>query len=358
MRIFVSIGGAFDPSLDEVPVCLDLISEASLGAPGNTLAASEEIVSETERGLKRYRVLDIEHLLKAKMAAFAARGGPESNDFGDIMWLLTGSYANQVWQASASVPVEQRRAFFAAPKAPISQAPQSMASKASQVIRGVWRGALIEYIEHPERFPDQVLRVTADTVLIKDAFPKATIHLLLLPRSPAHYLQHPHAAFADPAFLAMMRAEAAGAAKLAAAELGRKLGAFSASNRARNEAMDSRGDTIPFDELPPGRDYSADIRIGTHAHPSMAHLHVHIISRDMHSERAKHRKHYNSFNTPFFVPLADYPLAEDDVRRETGFQNANLGRELVCWRCGQGFGNRFAELKRHLEGEFEAWRGE
>jgi aprataxin len=231
-----------------------------------------------------------------------------------------------------------------------------MASKASQVIRGVWRGALIEYIEHPERFPDKVLRVTADTVLIKDAFPKATIHLLLLPRSPAHYLQHPHTAFADPAFLAMMRAEAAIAAKLAAAELSRKLGSFSASNRARNEAMGSG--QVPFDELPPGRDYSADIRVGTHAHPSMAHLHVHIISRDMHSERAKHRKHYNSFNTPFFVPLAEYPLAEDDVRRETGFQNANLGRELVCWRCGTGFGKRFAELKRHLGEEFEAWRGE
>ena len=263
--------------------------------------------------------------------------------------------------ASSSKPPAKRNAFTELmapkPKAPISQAPQSMASKASQVIRGVWRGALIEYIDHPERFPDQVLRVTADTVLIKDAFPKATIHLLLLPRSPAHYLQHPHAAFADPAFLAMMRDEAAVAARLAAAELARKLGSFSASNRARNVAMGSG--QVPFDELPPpGRDYTREIRVGTHAHPSMAHLHVHIISRDMHSDRAKHRKHYNSFNTPFFVPLADYPLAEDDVRRETGFQNANLGRELVCWRCGKGFGNRFAELKRHLEGEFEAWRGE
>ncbi|KAK4126407.1 HIT-like protein, partial [Parathielavia appendiculata] len=239
------------------------------------------------------------------------------------------------------------------PKAPVSQAPQSLASKASQVIRGVWRGALIEYIEHPERFPDQVLRVTDKTVLIKDAFPKATIHLLLLPRSPDHYLVHPHTAFKDPAFLAMMREEAAVASKLAAAELARRLGSFSARNRARNEAMDKG---VPFDELPPGRDYSKEIRVGTHAHPSMAHLHVHIISRDMHSYRTRHRKHYNSFNTPFFVPLADYPLAEDDVRRETGFQNGNLAKELVCWRCGKGFGNRFAELKRHLEEEFEEWR--
>ncbi|KAL2129061.1 hypothetical protein VTI74DRAFT_8289 [Chaetomium olivicolor] len=261
--------------------------------------------------------------------------------------------------ASANQPLPKRNAFTELmapkPKAPISQAPQSLASKASQVIRGVWRGALVEYIEHPERFPDQVLRVTEHTVLIKDAFPKSTIHLLLLPRSPAHYLLHPHAAFADPAFLAIIREDAAVAARLAAAELGRQLGSFSESNRARDEAM-SKG--VPYEELPPGRDYGKEIKVGTHAHPSMAHLHVHIISRDMHSERAKHRKHYNSFNTRFFVPLEDYPLAEDDVRRETRYQNGNLVGDLVCWRCGREFGNRFAELKRHLGEEFEAWKRE
>jgi aprataxin len=230
-----------------------------------------------------------------------------------------------------------------------------MAHKASLVIRGVWRGALVEYIEHPERFPGQVVRATANTVLIKDAFPKATIHLLLLPRSPAHYLLHPHMAFADPAFLAMMREEAAEAVKLAAAELERQLGSFSTIHRARSKAMD-RG--VAYDELPPGRDYTKEIRVGIHAHPSMAHLHVHVVSRDMHSERVKHKKHYNSFNTPFFVPLADYPLAEDDVRRETGHQNENLRRDLVCWRCGKQFGHQFKALKSHLEEEFEAWRAE
>ncbi|KAL2164968.1 hypothetical protein VTH06DRAFT_264 [Thermothelomyces fergusii] len=263
-------------------------------------------------------------------------------------------------------PPAKRNAFteLMAPKpmAPISQAPRSLAHKASQVIRGVWRGALVEYIEHPERFPDKVLRVTADTVLIKDAFPKATVHLLLLPRSPAHYLTHPHDAFADPAFLATVRREAAVAADLAAAELERRLGSASASNRARHEALGRGapgGDSDPDrDPLPPGRDYRREIRVGTHAHPSMAHLHVHIISRDMHSAALKHRKHYNSFNTPFFVPLDDQPLAADDVRRQTGYQNANLARDLVCWRCGRGFGNRFAELKRHLEDEFEMWKAE
>ncbi|AEO66317.1 uncharacterized protein THITE_2044821 [Thermothielavioides terrestris NRRL 8126] len=297
---------------------------------------------------------DLEDLTRTESVASSA-DSPESTPKQDEAQTPTAR-ANTT---KPSKPETKRNAFTELmapkPRAPISQAPQSLASKASQVIRGVWRGALIEYIEHPERFPNQVLRVTAHTVLIKDAFPKSTIHLLLLPRSPAHYLLHPHTAFADASFLTTIRAEAAEAARLAAAELARQLGSFSASNRARDEAV---GRGVPPDRLPPGRDYAREIRVGTHAHPSMAHLHVHIISRDMRSERVKHRKHYNSFNTPFFVPLADYPLAEDDVRRETGYQNANLRRELVCWRCGRTFGNRFAELKRHLEEEFVEWRAE
>jgi aprataxin len=130
---------------------------------------------------------------------------------------------------------------------------------------------------------------------------------------------------------------------------------FSATGKVRNDAMDAG---VPYDELPPGRDYLSDIRIGIHAHPSMAHLHVHIVSRDMHSDRLKHRKHYNSFNTSFFIPVADYPLAEDDERLRTSFQNANLSKDFVCWRCKKVFGNRFAELKRHLDEEFDSWKKE
>lgn len=233
---------------------------------------------------------------------------------------------------------------------------KDLSHKLDQIKHGRWRGALIEYIDHPERFPTQVLRVTEHTVLIKDLYPKAAVHLLLLPRSPKHYLLHPHEAFSDPGFLAMMREEAASAAQLAAGELSRVVGQFSASNKARNEAMDSG---TPWEELPPGRDFRKEIKVGIHAHPSMAHLHVHIISRDMHSDRVKHRKHYQSFVTDFFVELDAYPLAEDDRRRDTAYQNANLNEKgFVCWRCGRGFGNRFKELKGHLEVEFEQWRGE
>ncbi|KAK1777142.1 HIT-like domain-containing protein, partial [Copromyces sp. CBS 386.78] len=195
-----------------------------------------------------------------------------------------------------------------ATKLDASSSAGARSSSHKNTAKSKWSGALLEYIDHPDRFPQHVIRVTDNTVLIRDRFPKATVHLLLLPRSPAHYDLHPHQAFQEQDFLAMMRHEAASAARLAAAELQRELSTFSASSKARNEAMDKG---VPFDQLPEGRDYLSDIRVGVHAHPSMDHLHVHIISRDMHSAKVKHRKHYNSFNTPFFIPLDDYPLAED-----------------------------------------------
>jgi aprataxin len=218
------------------------------------------------------------------------------------------------------------------------------------------RGGLLAYIKNPEAYPPGiVLRATPNTVLIQDMFPKATVHLLLLPRSRDHYNQHPHQAFEDHAFLAMMKEEARAGVDLAAAELKRRLAPTSASTQARYAAIEA--DCDPAD-LPPERDFLGEIRVGIHAHPSMCHLHVHIISRDMHSEKMKHRKHYNSFNTSFLVPLADYPLAADDKRRGTRLQNDNLARDLVCWRCGKGFGNKFTELKKHLEIEFQAWSKE
>jgi len=69
----------------------------------------------------------------------------------------------------------------------------------------------------------------------------------------------------------------------------------------------------------------------------------------------RHKKHYNSFATPFLVPIEDFPLDEGDVRRHPG-REGYLDRELVCWRCGKGFGRKFKELKGHLEEELEEWK--
>ena len=96
---------------------------------------------------------------------------------------------------------------------------------------------------------------------------------------------------------------------------------------------------------------------GVHAGPSMNHLHIHVLSVDRESPCLKHRKHYNSFATPFFIPIEDFPLADDDRRRHPG-QEGFLKQDFKCWRCGKNFENKFARLKEHLTEEFKAWREE
>lgn len=148
---------------------------------------------------------------------------------------------------------------------------------------------------------------------------------------------------------------------------------------------------------------------GVHSHPSMNHLHVHVLSVDRRSERMKHRKHYNSFATGFFVGVEEFPLGvgagalegtvrgeetkerdlveggngresgtgvkgvvldedklmrakadwiADQRRRAGGGREGFLAHDMKCWRCGRNFGNRFKELKEHLEAEFDEWKRE
>lgn len=221
------------------------------------------------------------------------------------------------------------------------------------------RDALGEYITRPESFPPSVVIYhNDDFVAIHDKYPKSSLHLLLLPRDPTRSFQHPFDAFEDQEFLAKVRAEVSKLHALAANELRRRHGKVSEQERARQEAMDSIDpDSVETGEetLPPGRDWAKEIMCGVHAHPSMNHLHIHVISVDRHSPAMKHRKHYNSFATPFFVGINDFPLAPDDPRRHPG-REGYLKRDLVCWRCGKNFKNHFQELKKHLAAEYEEWR--
>jgi len=219
----------------------------------------------------------------------------------------------------------------------------------------VGRHALGAYIVAPTAFPaTRVLSYDDDFVAIRDMFPKSSIHLLLLPRDHDKTLQHPFDAFEDADFLARTRAAAAPLVKLVASELRRNYSALPKSSAAREDAMNA---DPPPPELPAGRDWDKEILVGVHAHPSMSHLHVHVLSRDRVSECMRVRKHYNSFATPFLVPLGDMPLAKDDVRRHPG-REGYLERDLLCWRCGRSFGRGFAKFKQHLAEEFEEWKRE
>lgn len=185
---------------------------------------------------------------------------------------------------------------------------------------------------------------------------------MLIPRDPKVYFQHPLALLStSPAFLEKVRARAARVKALAASEL-RRLYPSSASDAPYQSALEahmSSSDPPSPSELasllPPGRDWEKDIVVGVHTHPSMNHLHIHVISRDMHSPWLKHKKHYLSFNSSFMVRLDEFPLEIGSPR----FKPGDWPKwDMQCWRCGRNFANKFAELKRHLEGEFEEWKKE
>ena len=231
------------------------------------------------------------------------------------------------------------------------------------------RDGLGAYLASPTSFPTRIVYHTTEFVAVRDAFPKSSVHLLLLPYTQLSKV-HPIEAFdRDPSLLAACKAEAAKAVTLVASELRHHFGRFSAQDRARFEAMeqadlspDGDGGTGqeagegPKASLPLGRDWEREVLTGVHAGPSMNHLHVHVLSRDRRSPFLRHRKHYNSFATPFLISLDEFPLAPDDARRQPmrgGYSEA----DLICWRCGKNFGRRFKNLKAHIEDvEFKEWK--
>ncbi|KAJ5106691.1 hypothetical protein N7456_003366 [Penicillium angulare] len=262
-----------------------------------------------------------------------------------ILFRTTRLTLTKVTELLSSRPKQQRPSPENPSKASTSSSKSSKSFSA--------RDGLGAYIAKPESYPSSVvINHNADFVAIYDMFPKSSLHILLLPRDQSKTHLHPFEAFEDAEFLAKVKAQVYKLRSHAAGELRRKYGKYSAQDKARQEALDLEP---PPDVLPAGRDWEKEIVCGVHAVPSMNHLHVHVIAVDRYSERLKHRKHYNSFATPFLVPIEDFPLSPDDERRHPT-REGYLKRDFVCWRCGKGFGNKFVELKQHLEQEFDEWK--
>lgn len=211
------------------------------------------------------------------------------------------------------------------------------------------RDGLAAYTVDPEAFPPtRVVYYNDKFVVINDLYPKSSVHLLILPRNPILNIQRPDIAFDNPKFLADCREEEKKVRKIVASELRRRYGKYSAQDQPRIQALESDD---PPEKLPAGRDWTKDVMSGIHANPSMSHLHIHVLSKDMVSEPMKRKNHYLSFTTDFLVGLEHFPLAKDDYRRKY----KNFPEDMLCWRCGQNFQNEMTKLKEHLEHEKDSW---
>lgn len=79
----------------------------------------------------------------------------------------------------------------------------------------------------------------------------------------------------------------------------------------------------------------------------MRQLHLHVISQDFESSHLKNKKHWNSFNTPFFVDSVDVMKEVEDVGSVTSKNDKFMAMELRCHRCRSAHPN-MPRLKSHI----------
>ncbi|CAH6721876.1 aprataxin-like protein [[Candida] jaroonii] len=223
----------------------------------------------------------------------------------------------------------------------------------------MFRLALETYIKNP-RDPSVVFN-DDNVVIIKDKFPKSLRHYLVIPKSNKFTKQHPIDAFEDDEFYLLVKGYVEKAKQLLIEDL--KKDGF--------------------------KDLDGYVQAGVHSIPSMNNIHVHVMTKDFASKCMKHKKHYNSFTSRFFVNFVDLnPLGrdinkvkhstkedeedEEDEEEDSSYSSDDSGNfksqlierdpkilenilksSLICCHCGQGFGSSFVKLKDHLRLEFK-----
>ncbi|GAB0093136.1 Aprataxin-like protein [Sergentomyia squamirostris] len=94
-----------------------------------------------------------------------------------------------------------------------------------------------------------------------------------------------------------------------------------------------------------------DFKMGFHAQPSMKRLHLHVVSEDFISPCLKHKMHWNSFTTDFFIPCEKVRKRLQDfgsIEKPSEFEMKELlKKELQCHKCSVRPRN-IPQLKEHI----------
>ncbi|CAK7897303.1 aprataxin-like protein [[Candida] anglica] len=227
-----------------------------------------------------------------------------------------------------------------------------------------FRDALQSYLDAPEKHSNAVLFQDENVVIIKDLYPKASRHYLILPKKHTHV--HPMEVFEKyPEFYNIIKPYIQMAIDILV------------------DSLIEEG-IIEDDKLKKLQFANQYIKAGIHMVPSLRNLHIHVITKDFYSPRLKNKKHYNSFNTNFFCEFkslspkknieelddTDYSTDSDievieqknlpkKISVESSLSNDSkidphdlLNSPLICSYCGKAFANKFAALKSHLAIEY------
>ncbi|KAI8822377.1 HIT-like domain-containing protein [Fimicolochytrium jonesii] len=182
---------------------------------------------------------------------------------------------------------------------------------------GHWNDALRMYCLHPDQHADVVVEYDDEIVVVRDKFPKAKHHLLIIPRKPID-----------------------GISNLGPGDVGLL------------DGLKKKADEIVAGISREVGGMDVECRVGFHAVPSMKQLHLHVISQDFDSPHLKNKKHWNSFTTPFFKDfeeVRDILNREGSVNFDTAYYEGLLKGPLKCHRCGEEVKN-IPGLKAHIGG--------
>lgn len=162
-----------------------------------------------------------------------------------------------------------------------------------------WQDALARYADYPESAGSALTYCDDSVIVIRDAYPKARLHLLVVARTNV------------------------------AAPLDLKSGHVPLLQHMKQVASD-----ILSNESQNPR----DVQIGFHAAPSMRRLHMHVISQDFESTCLKTKKHWISFtNTDFFLNI-DFVIQELETKDGLDYEmedkhNLLKTSGLICPKC-------------------------
>ncbi|EGW34317.1 uncharacterized protein SPAPADRAFT_59734, partial [Spathaspora passalidarum NRRL Y-27907] len=152
-----------------------------------------------------------------------------------------------------------------------------------------FRDAFQPYIDNPGKYKDLVIFHDENVIIIKDMYPKAIRHLLVIPRNTLVSKKHPLDAFNTnyPEFTGE--------------ELYESISRY--VEKAKDIIIKDLQEKFQVNAQSLTEFRNTFINAGVHSIPSLNNLHVHVITQDFHSPKLKNKKHYNSFTTKFFVPF-------------------------------------------------------
>ncbi|XP_062864739.1 aprataxin isoform X6 [Trichomycterus rosablanca] len=180
--------------------------------------------------------------------------------------------------------------------------------KGNQESAGHWSQGLKVSMQDPK------MQVYKDdrVVVIKDKYPKARYHWLVLPRESISSLK-------------VLRSEHVDLLK----------------------HMQTVGRSM-VQQCPPSS--KLGVRLGYHAIPSMSHVHLHVISQDFDSPCLKNKKHWNSFTTRYFIDSDEViTMLERDGRVSVKEGTSELLKlPLRCHVCHEEQAT-IPKLKEHLK---------